>query len=87
MNENNPQTERALSFGQKLTGVNFNPSGDPSVTRLKEIFAEAADIVRAHHTGKNDALGHDIKLGEMFREGALDRILDAQMWAVKHVTH
>ena len=34
---------QALTFGQKAVGLTFNPSGDPSVVKCKQGFADLID--------------------------------------------
>lgn len=68
-----------LTFGQRAVGLNFNPSGDLKVNRLKEIFAEAIDIV-----ANTDS--HPSLLADEFDTMALHQIVLAQMAAVKSVT-
>ena len=36
---------KIIPFGHQLVGLDFNPSGDPDVTRVKELAAEMAEIV------------------------------------------
>jgi len=36
---------RELSYGEKLVGINFNPSSDNKVDRVKALCAELADII------------------------------------------
>jgi hypothetical protein len=36
---------RGLTFGEKLVGLNFNPSSNLKVQRVKELCAELADIL------------------------------------------
>lgn len=69
-----------LSFGMKLVGIDFNPSGDPKVTELKQLAARMADVVDGGIVSRTGFSG-------FLRDGAIERILDAQMWAVKHVTN
>lgn len=74
-----------LTFGMKLVGIDFNPSGDPKVSRLKQLAAEMANIVNDHSSASTTGL--DNYLSNTLKDGALHRILDAQMWAVKHLTN
>lgn len=69
----------ALTFGQKAVSINFNPSSDLKVNRLKELFAEAIDIVVEEHTDPT-------MLQDAFQELAFSQITLAQMAAVKAVT-
>lgn len=71
-----------MTFGQKLVGLTFNPSGDPKVQRAKELCAELADliyqdneIIVLNNTVKHHLLHHTY--GE---------ILNAQMNVVKVLT-
>jgi hypothetical protein len=41
----NPQTTRELTFGEKLVGLNFNPSNDDKVSKAKRLCAELADLL------------------------------------------
>lgn len=74
------QDTPVLTFGEKLVGKTFNPSGDDKVARLKQIFAEAADIVNDHESTSTYC-------GNLIKGKALGEILNAQMCAVKHVTN
>jgi hypothetical protein len=49
--------EREMTFGEKLVGLTFNPSGDAKVQRAKELCAELADLVR----NDNEVLHLDTK--------------------------
>lgn len=73
------------TYGKKLVGLDFNPSGDPKVAKLKGLFAEIADICH----DELEALGDDAdaveSAGPIWRE-AIMRTLDAQMWTVKGAT-
>lgn len=70
------------SFGEHMVGANFNPSEDPDVAELKELFAKAIDKVteiknkRANQTYKTNVVD-----GEALRSA-----MTAQMWAVKAAT-
>lgn len=43
------EEKKELTFGMKLVGLDFNPSGDPRVTELKQLAARMADIVDEHN--------------------------------------
>lgn len=68
------------SYGHKLVGFSFNPSGDPKVARLKGLFAEIIDLC-------HDELltAGDNELATLWSEATF-RTLDAQMWTVKAAT-
>ena len=70
----------ADSYGHKLVGFSFNPSGDPKVAQLKGLFAEIIDIC---HDGLKEA--GDNEAATIWNEAVL-RSLDAQMWSVKAAT-
>lgn len=73
--------DKSKSYGERLVGLNFNPSGDPKVVRLKTLFAEIIDICadELHSPGDTEVEG------PIWRE-AIMRSLDAQMWCVKGAT-
>lgn len=69
-----------LTFGQKAVGISFNPSQDPSVKLLKELFAaaiDAMDLMRGNTTNPKKKRMLSI---------AITEAQTAQMWAVKAVT-
>lgn len=69
------------SHGATLVGLNFNPSNDETVDKLKRLFAQAINIVSSDIIARNDGGTH-----EKFQRTAVDNIITAQMWAVKTVT-
>ena len=71
-----------LSFGQKLVGLTFNPSGDSKVNRIKELAAEMADLITEVNNQQESSY-----LSSTFYGGAVRRILDAQMYSVKFLTN
>lgn len=81
--------ENQFTFGQKLVGVDFNPSKNPKVDRLKELFAEAIDIVENEWEDYTKAIStKDAKeygMRASLRHYAIGEILNAQMNAVKFV--
>ena len=69
------------TFGQKAVGMSFNPSGDPKVKRIKELYAEIIDLLSDGDLD-NGATGlYGRILGR-----AINDAMGAQMWAVKAVT-
>jgi hypothetical protein len=73
--------EKELTFGEKLAGITFNPSGDEKVTRVKTLCAELADILfddydETERTGIKTTLFHH----------AVGEIINAQMNVVKVLT-
>lgn len=79
---NSSPTSTSMSFGQKLVGLTFNPSGDQKVQRIKELAAEMADLLEQVNKTQESSY-----LGNTFYGGAIRRILDAQMYSVKFLTN
>lgn len=75
------KSEPALSFGQKLVGLTFNPSGDPKVNKAKELCAELADLLHSDFSSKESS-----GLGATLYEHTIGEILNAQMNVVKVLT-
>lgn len=71
-----------LTFGEKLVGKTFNPSNNPDVDKVKSLCAELANLVVSHDCSNSSGA-----FNVPFYQGALDRILDAQMWSVKYLTN
>ena len=69
------------TFGELLVGLEFNPSGDPDVHRVKELAAEMAEILKRRY--EEDQRG-PVK-GLLF-DHAVGEILNAQMTVVKVIT-
>lgn len=71
---------KELTYGQKAVGIGFNPSGEISVARVKQKYAEIIDEL------------NELKLatqpGEIARLAsiAITEAQTAQMWAVKALT-
>jgi len=75
---------RQMTPGEIAVGLNFNPIGDEKVAKLKQLFAEAFDIVEQSVPVDDGTIPTARK--RKMRDGALHEILTAQMWAVKIVT-
>jgi len=83
-------TTRPMTFGEKLVGLTFNPSGDAKVQRAKELCAELADLLQED---REDRLEKVIN-GSLLASGlyntlydhAIGEILNAQMNVVKVLT-
>jgi hypothetical protein len=77
----------SLTFGQKAVGLTFNPSGDPLVAKLKQLYAEIIDICHTERWNA-DALGSPTQSKERVRlfSIAITEAQGAQMWAVKGAT-
>lgn len=69
------------TFGERLVGITFNPSGDPRVQRAKELCAELADLVSDEFNSKESSY-----LSKALYDHTLGEILNAQMNVVKLLT-
>lgn len=67
------------TYGEKAVGLDFNPSGDPDVTKVKTLFAEIIDLCE---TKRAACRGERARLYSI----AITQAQDAQMWAVKGLT-
>lgn len=74
-------TPKQLSFGEKLVGITFNPSNDGDVAEIKTKCAELANLIYERNRQNERS-----ELGAFIYEGAIQRLLDAQMYLVKYVT-
>ena len=75
-------TSEELTFGEKLVGLTFNPSGDEKVQRANELCAELADLVYNDLANK-EVISH---LKIQLYEHTIGEILNAQMNVVKVLT-
>lgn len=69
------------SYGQKTVGLSFNPSGDDSVARCKQMYADIIDqmdVYRHLPTASPEA--------KRLASIAITEAQAAQMWAVKALT-
>jgi len=79
-NDSEMNNTKALTFGQRLVGLDFNPSGDPDVIRVKELAAEIAEILKDNYEKER----HPLK--SLLFDHAIGEILNAQMAVVKVIT-
>lgn len=80
-----PKSEKnshSMTFGEKLVGLTFNPSGDEKVFKAKQLCAELADLLEEVNKHQESSY-----LSNTFYGGAIRRILDAQMYSVKFLTN
>lgn len=83
------EENKELTYGQKAVGLTFNPSNDPKVQKIKELYAEIIDICNeVRHTVSGDGADNGIEAAEKRRLAsiAITQAQDAQMWAVKAIT-
>lgn len=72
---------RSLTYGEKLVGLTFNPSGDDNVTKAKMLCADLADLIHQNHKGEEATDLYD----ELYHH-TIGEILNAQMNVVKLLT-
>lgn len=75
--------QRTLTFGEKLVGLSFNPSGDALVDVVKRSHADIIDHLEQERQDASDR-GETLK-AELFSKAIIDQ-LSAQMMAVKAIT-
>ena len=75
-----PTTQRELTYGEKAVGLTFNPSGDPKVQEVKELYAKIIDLI-------NDLRTPDRGEKQRLLSVAITEAQTAQMWAVKGITY
>ena len=69
-----------LTFGQKAVGLTFNPSGDPTVNKVKQTCADAIDQM---NDLRSETTSQEKK---RLASVAITELQGAQMWAVKALT-
>jgi len=69
------------TFGELLVGLDFNPSGDPDVHRVKELAAEMAEILKRRYS-----VDEKTPVKSLLFDHAVGEILNAQMAVVKVIT-
>jgi hypothetical protein len=67
-----------LTTGQKMVGLDFNPSGDEKVLRIKQAIAAVIDLI--------ELAPPTSWLHRQLIVSAINALITAQMWAVKVVT-
>jgi len=72
--------ERKMTFGEKAVGLNFNPSGDPTVNQFKQLYAQ---IIDGCNNCREKATSPEIK---RLYSIAITEAQAAQMWAVMAAT-
>lgn len=69
-----------LTFGEKAVGLEFNPSGDSDVWKVKR---HIADLIDELHIKRSESDNQEIK---RMLSIAITDLQTAQMWAVKALT-
>lgn len=72
---------KILSFGEQLVGIEFNPSNDAGVAKVKELYAEIANILKDSY---QEGPGSPIK--SLLFDHAVGELVSAQMAVVKVIT-
>ena len=72
---------KILSFGELLVGIEFNPSNDDRVARVKSLMAEAANIMLEEYNE-----GGKSPLKSLLFDHAVGELVSAQMAVVKVIT-
>ena len=80
-NDESQATRGSLTFGEKLVGLNFNPSNDDKVGRAKRLCADLADLVHDSYMESEPS-----SMSAQLYNHTIGEILNAQMNAVKVLT-
>ncbi len=70
-----------MSYGEKAVGLNFNPSNDPLVQEVKQLYARIIDLAHA----VKSAEGGPSERGRL-ASVAITEAQGAQMWLVRAIT-
>ncbi len=72
---------RALTFGEQLVGIGFNPAGDDKVAQAKRLCADLADLLNDANERRETS-----QFSQRLFSHAVGEILNAQMNVVKVLT-
>ena len=78
-------TGREMTYGEKAVGLTFNPSNDPQVQEVKELYAKIIDI--CNHLTQIDGTDRSYSESHRLAKIAITEAQTAQMWAVKAITY
>lgn len=76
------QPERELTYGEKAVGLTFNPSGDATVLKVKQLYAEIIDLCYKAPGNMDDAY----TMADRLFASAIDQAIIGQILAVKAIT-
>ena len=76
--------KQELTFGQKAMGVSFSPSKNPEIDRIKEKYAEIADILNDFRNDKNPSLSSE---NRRLASVAITELQASKLWAIVAITH
>lgn len=80
------ETKTELSFGEKLVGLNFNPSNDDKVSKAKMLCAELADLANDALINREESQLYTERIRHSLFNHTIGEILNAQMNVVKLLT-
>jgi len=72
---------KILSFGEILVGIEFDPTNEDKVTKVKNLMAEIANIVLEEYNAEGKS-----PIKSLLFDHAIGEIVSAQMAAVKVIT-
>lgn len=84
MYDQNVNAGRELTFGERLVGIQFNPSADDKVAQAKQLFAKAADLLHDHYYSSEQGEKGNVQM--LLFTHTVGEILNAQMNVVKVLT-
>lgn len=74
---------RQATYGEQAVGITFNPANDPTVQKIKELYAEIIDICDSERNKIETKPSEKARLLSV----AITEAQTAQMWAVKGITY
>ena len=74
-----PIVGREMTYGERAVGITFNPSNDPTVQKVKELYAQIIDVCNELKTSEPGEVNRLLSI-------AITEAQTAQMWAVKAIT-
>ena len=77
---------REFTFGEKLVGLTFNPSGGEKVQKAEELCADLANLLNGSYNNPMPPNEEHRPLYELLFQKAIGDIIDAQMNVVKVLT-
>lgn len=75
------EEKKLLSFGEQLVGIEFNPSNDDRVAKVKSMMAEVANIMKEAYEEERSPIK------SLLFDHAVGEIINAQMSVVKLITY
>jgi len=72
---------KIFSFGEILVGIEFNPSNDDKVFKVKNLMAEVANLLKDEYSA-----GAKSPVKSLLFDHAIGEIVNAQMSVVKVIT-